>query len=529
MPIFKKIIEFLESIFNRSSPEVQKKLQRKKMEAELTKYTPQYYNDGKIVANFAEVIRILYVNSKLLDDLFCETICGTDVARQARFRMQLVFTGFSPNEQRDIESLSYEERKREAQEESENGDDRRVYEQQKNRLENIVASLNNDSFKTMDKNLIDIHQFADICHFNYTNILKKFDPNYNFGNLNYSPSYHDIPFTEVGKQIEELYYYTAGFQITNTIANITLALLQLRYGENMTQEQRTKYIDHIKKIASAVNHLLAADHLKAIIQLYKENPTFEPAKISYHESARQEFSTKIQNQFKQDEQRIRSEIKDEKIRVELISLFGQQPLATIAGYTLELTRKLHESYSLAFTEVTPLQILKTFLNIYLSPQVKAVLNDIVVEGFFSNQSFKSDFSSIVYNAIESIDHVMAFEKSFEKGEKNDSSLLEGYMSDSKKDAGFYKQMEKMVSSINHQAEQLVQTETSSLQSLYNILTEILADAKKPSSELIQNLKVLLHSPRNKENTDLLEYQFQNWRLFFEIMSNYTVVSLKERK
>ena len=51
--------------------------------------------------------------------------------------------------------------------------------------------------------------------------------------------------------------------------------------------------------------------------------------------------------------------------------------------------------------------------------------------------------------------------------------------------------------------------------------------KKPASELISNLKVLMISPRNRDNTDLLERQYPNWNNFFEIMKNYAIISTRE--
>ena len=48
--------------------------------------------------------------------------------------------------------------------------------------------------------------------------------------------------------------------------------------------------------------------------------------------------------------------------------------------------------------------------------------------------------------------------------------------------------------------------------------------KKPASEIISNLKVLMMSSRNRDNTDLLEKQHANWEIFFEIMKNYAIIT-----
>ena len=55
------------------------------------------------------------------------------------------------------------------------------------------------------------------------------------------------------------------------------------------------------------------------------------------------------------------------------------------------------------------------------------------------------------------------------------------------------------------------------------ISGILQDAKKPASENIANLKVLMMSSRNRDNTDLLERQYPSWQIFFEIMKNYAII------
>ena len=172
----------------------------------------------------------------------------------------------------------------------------------------------------------------------------------------------------------------------------------------------------------------------------------------------------------------------------------------------------------------PLKILKSFLHKFLTENTKNLLNDIVIEGFFNNPTYKTDFSSIVYNAIESESLIDEFEKSFELNQKNSISVLKSYLQDSHKDKDFYKKSENMVAYINNEAHNILQTSTTALFSLYKELGALLADAKKTSGEIISNLKVLMMSSRNKENTRFLEENYPYWKIFFEIMKNYVIIN-----
>ena len=122
----------------------------------------------------------------------------------------------------------------------------------------------------------------------------------------------------------------------------------------------------------------------------------------------------LQAQFKADEQRIKAELKDEKISAELQILFPDTPLLPLFGYNNETNLKIRDVSTSAFMWITPLQILKTFISVYFTESIRSLLNDIVVEGFFANQGYKTDFSAKVFTCSESLMRIEEFEKKFEK-------------------------------------------------------------------------------------------------------------------
>ena len=232
----------------------------------------------------------------------------------------------------------------------------------------------------------------------------------------------------------------------------------------------------------------------------------------------------LQAKFKADEQRIKTEMKDEKINSELINLFGNTNLLTLNGYNNELNAKLLANSASTFTWIMPLRILKTFLASYLSESIRSLLNDIIVEGFFNNPQYKSDFAADVFAALESAQEVQNFENSFNHGKENSAAMIEGFLHDAHNDPEFFKKLEAMVASINAEASKIISREINNLFKLSNHVTTLLQDAKKPTSEIISNLKVLMMSSRNRDNTDMLEQQFPKWEIFFEIMKNYAIIS-----
>ncbi|MBR1722402.1 MAG: hypothetical protein IJ727_07985, partial [Treponema sp.] len=116
MGFFKAIKELFESIFMSSSPEVKKRLEMRKFENELKVLPSQILKNGMLQPNFAEFFRVLYENTKPIDDILSKTIHTEDIQRNGRFEFELIVTGFDSESQEKIERLEFENRKKEIME-----------------------------------------------------------------------------------------------------------------------------------------------------------------------------------------------------------------------------------------------------------------------------------------------------------------------------------------------------------------------------------------------------------------------------
>lgn len=522
MSLIQTISDFFEVLFKRSSPEVQKKMLLRKMENDLRSMTPRIYKDGFLEANFGEALLGLYKNTKVFDDLFIETISPVDIQRQRRFEAQLIVTGYSQELQDVMESLSYENKKREIITDSA-GEDRVYYRQRKN-LERLLKELNSDSFKKMDKDILELRHFADFCRYNFIQFLQVFDSNFIPGDFAYKPKYTPVSIIKAINFLEDFYYQVEGLHITTTTADLIKALAMLRTNGNISETEIMNYIGNLKKINYILTKILSAEKIKAIIRMAKGDSTYEPEVARYSGFPRQEFANMFQSRFNSEEQRIKTEIQNDMITNEMTKLFRGTTLENVFGYEASVDEILQKGTDLSLKWVLPLRILKTFLKIYVSSGVKSLLNDLVIEGFFSNPLYKSNFSSSVFAVINADTSIKEFEEGFTAGHPYNIAVMQGYIADSHKDKDFYAKLVKMVTEVNDMAHSLMQNITTELLSLYKEMGELLADAKKPSSEIISNLKVLMMSSRNRDNTNLLEEQYPNWQIFFEIMKSYVIIN-----
>lgn len=526
MSILETIADIFESIFKRSSPEVQKKQQLKRLDSEIHSFSPMICQNRMLNSNFGEAIYSLYKYTRPLDNLFMTTVSTTDIHRQHRFEAQLIFTGYDIEEQNIINGLSYEKRKSDILEETKN--DLIVYDRHRRQMEKVLKALNSENFKKMDKDILTLRHFVDFCHYNFLTFVQIFDSNFIPADFSYQPAYTEVEASKCVNLLEDLYYLSNQLEIDTSTASAVFALARMKQGGELSDSKKQELLTCIKKILFVINKVLPSYRLKALIRLAKEDVLYEPKFASYTGSPRQEFADMFQERFNADEKRIKIEVQDETISKDVETLFNGFPLENVFAYNNEINKLLQENTALSFSWVLPIRVLKTFSKVYVSEGVRSLLNDIIIEGFFNNTNYKTTFSSTVYSVIGMADQIAAFEASFEDGKKNSVSVLKSYILDSNKDKDFYKRLESMVFSINKEANALIQSICSALNSLYKEMGELIADSKRPSSEIIQNIKVLMLSSRNRDNSSMFERQYSSWQIFFDIMKNYVIINNGEK-
>ena len=441
------------------------------------------------------------------------------------FEEQLILTGFSIEQQEMLESFSYENRKAGAlQADSLN----RYFEAEHRKLEQVVKSMNSKEFVKIDRVIDKIKQLNDICNYDYLRVLRLFDASFTM-QQDYYPEFQPLPPELLESSLLDLYYVVADMDISTSVFNAISALLQLRLRIGAQDRKILNLKDNLKKLQGILKHIFTNAVLELLIKITKKDIDFLPAKATYTCNARKKYADFLQDRFRVDEERLKTEIQDETITHELNTIFGEQNLIPVNGYSNELNNQLKHSTPCSFAWVLPLQILKTFLKKFYDDNVKSLLNDIVIEGFFNNPSYKSDFSSAVFACNESTEKIEYFEQLFNRGNQYDEANITGLIHDSHKDAGFEMQLREIVEKINREAKQVLQSETNNLFLLYKKIADILVESKKPSSDVISNLKVLLISSRNRDNAEKLESQHEQWKVFLEIMKNYVIIGSVDKK
>ena len=507
-----------------SSPEVKKRQALKKIENNLRSANPAIYKGDEILANLAEAIRVLSINTKPLLNLLSETISSDDYDRNAHFTEQLLLTGLPPEIQDILESLTYENRKNGAREADSVS---RYIEAEHRQLEKALKYFNTPDFVRIDTVIDHIKQLSDVCKYSYATALKLFDSSYSASDT-YTPHFKPIPVELLESAMSDLYYVACGLDINASTCNAIIALNQLYNRPANEEEVAASITGNLKKIQSVMHNVLTSENMLNIIRLAKKDPAFNPQKASYNENARKKYEEYLENRFQVDSSRLKNDLQDEKISAELNQIFADKKMVPVSGYNNELNDQLKQTSPLSFTFCMPFQILKSFLTYYFDSHIKPLLNDIIIEGYFNNSAYKTDFSTCVYALNESLDRLKEFEAMFQRNNEFDETVLLSLLSDSRKSNNYNGRIKDMVDKINKIAKDIIQIEVNNIFHVYKLLGEIIVEAKKTRSDIITNLKVLTLSSRNRDNAELLERQYGYWSLFLEIMKNYVIITNEKK-
>lgn len=525
MSLFQKLSEFFQSLFMSSNPEVKKRQGIRKLENELKEIAPHLYKNSLIQVNFAEALRVLFENTKVIDNLLSETIHTTDKERNKHYEEQLLITGFNQEQQEILDSLSYENRKASALEAKSLN---RHFEAEYRKLETLIKAMNEVEFIKIDLVLDKIKQLNDICKFQYLNTLRLFDPNFST-NQNYNPDFQPLPPDLLETALLDLYYVISDMDISNSVFKALSALLVIKNHSIVNERQIAGLKDNLKKIQGITKHILTKNVLTLMIRIAKKDLEYVPQKANYKSNARKRYAEYLEKKFIVDQDRLKTEIQDETIINEVNDLFNDTNLLTLKGYNQDLNNLLKHSTPCSFLWVFPMQILKTFISEYYEKHVKPLLNDIVIEGFFNNPVYKKDFSSTVFACNESLEKIKEFELLFDRSNDFNEANISGLIHDSHKDAAFESTLRGLVEKINKTAKNLIQSETNNIYSLYKLIKDIVVESKKPSSDVITNLKVLMISSRNRDNSEKLDSQHSQWKVFLDIMKNYVIIGNVEKR
>lgn len=517
MEFFQQLAAFFKTLFTPSGPESIKQQQLKRIEINLSKMEPPFYKNGEVQIIVAESLFLLYKNTSVLHQILDFMGSAKDARLKARMFDALIQTGYSEKSKKILDSLTYEKRKEKLEDCQ---DKSRETEAQRHAFLELQKELKLGSFVQIEHTLQNLELFYDLCSFNFFSVLKIFSPT--FDSMDETSSFSPVPIEELNTTFLELYYITAKLELTGSLARAIIALLTIVSGKSKLCSP-DDIVQNIRKISTVINKILTPAILKDLIAVGKNDDSIEPEFAVIKSTPIEDYIVRERARFQADEPKLKDELQNQQRNREIKNLFGEQALFSLQGYDSVHNETLKGGSAVSFLWILPMQLIKTFLTLYFEQQVRGLLNDIVLEGFFYSPEKKTEFSSTIFACLDIDRSLKEFEDSFDRNGKNDVVLVLSYLKDSQKDENFSRNLASMVNAINDDAKNFIQTQVSYLYDLYKLILQLSEDSRKNTPETVSNIKFLFTSSRNRGRVGFLEKALPKWAAFLTLMKNYASI------
>ena len=521
MSFFQKIKDIFQQLFLSSNPEVKAKLEFKKFETELKEIKPEIYKNTYATPLVGKAFFTLYKESLNISKVLSKTVCSSDTTIANHFASLLIKTGYKGETLAKLEHLSYEQMKDIVMDTT---NKKVAREKLKLDLDDVLKATRGEEFKKIEIVLCQLDRLNEICNFNYLDIINMFCPDFNPTIPSQNPTFISVESNKLDKYFMDFLFLTNNFEITASQGRALVALNQLLTGKYEDDIAAEKILSSLRRISAVINHTLTKENLILYLKVIKQTSDVQIQEAAYKTNKLSEYVTRLSRQFTTTFDRIETELQDQQITEDTDQLFEGKQLLEVEHYNLDNSNYFVAVGFPSFLWITPVKILKSFVNYFYSEQIQSLLNDIVVEGFFNNPDYKTEFAQKVFACSETAGKIKEFENMFAKGGSLDIAILKSYAREYNSNQDLGKKLAISIESANNAANKLLRTECIAFKQMHTLLKGLLEEAHKVSASEITNIKLLFNSSRNKEKVMLLESQFNKWQFFIDIMKNYVALN-----
>jgi hypothetical protein len=264
----------------------------------------------------------------------------------------------------------------------------------------------------------------------------------------------------------------------------------------------------------------------SLLRAVRSESAFQPPKAEVPPSIIAEYKERRQRRWAEDRDRLLREIKESSMSAETAALFGSPPsggVLTLTGYDDELNRRLQTEASRSFAWLTPLRFLKTFERRYLAQGLIEAARRIAIEGFFDNAVLRARLTDAVGKLEKSGARIAAFEESAGGHTRVGAAALRAALDETAKGRDRSDAVARIASALDARAKELVEQDVKSLRELAESIFDVITDFRKPTPELITNIKTLA-AAKDKSLIPTLANGYNATARFLKLMKAFLIVS-----
>ncbi|NLJ45224.1 MAG: hypothetical protein GX430_01505 [Treponema sp.] len=386
----------------------------------------------------------------------------------------------------------------------------------------FIHQVDSLSISDLDRELAEVEQFSDICRFDWDRIIGLFDPGANMDNPGYRPDFRPAEGEKVLPELVDLYYILGDFSFGESLSQNLLLILERQTPQTPVSTLRQK----LDKIFSALNKGLALrlhrDVLLSLIRALKSDPAYDPPLVRETNDYVERYRRRMVTHYEKDRERLQREQHENAISTDIDALFKGTEVAPVDGYDEEEDAYLRRESPNGFTHIKPLRILKTFVHNNFEKEIKEPVKRLLVEGYFDNKGFQNNLANIIYQCERSAGRIDEFEASLRGNGRISIVAMKRYVEEMRRGKDVSQFLNRLVDAINQRAREICEDETRLFQMLGEAMGDLLTDYRRPSPDLVTNIRTL-GGARNKEILGQVAEGKRQLDILLRIMRNFTYI------
>lgn len=368
--------------------------------------------------------------------------------------------------------------------------------------------------------MTELDRLWSLCTFDFENFLSLFDVHFNFTNPNYKPKFTMATSPKIGEGLKDFYFIWAGFKPeVNLYANLCALLERLGIDDAENEKKIQTLIKHIQRLYMKV---LPPKILLYLIRAIEGDPYLSPEIGTTGKEEVQDYIENLQQYFNRDIDRITMKRSENSIAGEMKELFGSTPLQEVDSYNQKLNELLQSNQLTPITHYKALQILKSFTRVYFDGKIRDPLNMVMVEAFFEKKAFQTSLSETYYACERISGELVQFEETLKGKGRYSIVLLNTKIKELKQGSQNQDIINRIVTSINKRAQEVIEEKSKLYHRLAIHLQEIINDFKKPTPDIISNIKGI-GGHRNKELISTLVEGYNALARYLKIVRHFVVL------
>lgn len=524
---FAALQDILDSIFFSSSPEYKKKKELREIAAEIKKISPPIYRTNKtLLPPFATAVYQLYYFLQPVKHILTSTVSSLDINTSAKYQSLFFESFLSADQKKQLHTFTIDERSKAFESYRKYEESEKKIQEQTQHFKSYIKLFKSNEFQEQEHILIGLFFLADLCNFDYAALLSHFNSAIHLENTTavvaeetLVEEFQEAPAQEVLQNLLDLQFIIQNIDLNDDVVKAVLFLAA------SSQDYAEGYAEKIEKtLHSAVNILstiLPTKNLASILKLIHDDPAFEDKTPFKEEHPLEEYMTRIQENFDADSKKLLKIQKEAAITDLVTKCFTAEQLKEVEGYNETINASIQLYSTSYFDWVKPVQLLKSFTEIYFETGFKPFLKSLLVEGLFVNKQFESQYAA-VYRACEPIQgKIEQFEQLFKANNPCSTDTITEYLTEIEQGRDFKKPLRTLINTANVHAQTLVQTASATYLSLYDIIGTILEDVQAARPQFVTNIKILSKEMQNQASFSYIETNYNLFRNFLSIMKNYT--------